>query len=180
MPTWAIAPEVGTLDQRGRTFSLVVIGDPGSRHLPAARAIAEAWTAQLAARPAGAVVHRELPAEAAVAVLTADLHRALVGHRILLTGTARDCLAVRAAVLAAGAEDDEVVIGVVDATERTVWCVHCAATTVTTAALEGETSCSGCSRRLVVHPHVSRRTGHHLGYMADAEEQPWSWPEPRA
>lgn len=163
LPRWAYEPRVEAVDLTGRAYTVLVVESPG------AAGVADAWVVELHGRPV--TRHDCADDERAVAALTADLAGARVGHRVLVAGTARDCLAVRAAAVRAGLADDELVFGVVSADERSVWCVHCEATTSAVVALDEVVVCAGCARRLVVYPHVSRRTGHHLGFMVDAEDQ---------
>ncbi|MDT9594006.1 dimethylamine monooxygenase subunit DmmA family protein [Nocardioides zeae] len=161
VPRWAWDDEapLEAPDPRGRTFTLLV--------LPGARVVADAWAEALAGR---AVRRHDCPdADAAVAALRADLATARVGHRVLVAGSARECLAVRGAGVRAGLADDEMTFGVLDTAERAVWCVHCDTTNLAAAAIDDVVACTGCGRRLLVYPHVSRRTGAHLGFMVDAE-----------
>lgn len=170
LPAWAYEPAVQEADPSGRVHTLIVLARASSQE--GADAVATRWEAQLA----GCDVRRHDcgDAELAAAVVRAALGRAVVGHRLGVIGTAQDCLAVRAVALRAGMADDELYFAALDARERTVWCAHCRATTVTTAALDEVVGCAGCARSLVVYAHVSRLRGHHLGFMADAEDQPWS------
>lgn len=172
LPTWAHAPCVEEPDLGGASFRLLGIG-------PASRPVLDGWETLVRAadraRPATRPVTRhELPdAAAACATLRAVLPTERVGVRVLVAGTVQDCLDVRAAAVVAGLADDELGFGVVEGAERTVWCVHCSATTTAAFSLEDVVACTGCARSLLVHPHVSRRTGHLLGFMVDAEDQPW-------
>lgn len=162
VPAWTREPHVDLADLAGRTHTVLQIGaDPKSA------AVVGGWLAELGDRPTS--YHRCPDAAAAAAALDADLATARVGHRVLVAGTADACLAVRAAAVRAGLSDDEVRFGVVSVEERTVWCVHCAVTTSAAVELDDVVACGGCGRRLVVYPHVSRRTGQHLGFMIDAE-----------
>ncbi|WP_241728463.1 dimethylamine monooxygenase subunit DmmA family protein [Nocardioides zeae] len=161
VPRWAwdASAPAAEPDLRGRVFTLVV--------LPGAGDVADRWSTALAGRDVRR--HECGDVDAAVAALRADLAVARVGHRVLVAGTARECLAVRAAGVRAGLGDDEMAFGVVDTAERAVWCVHCDATTHAAVELEAVVPCTGCGRRLLVYPHVSRLTGAHLGFMVDAE-----------
>ncbi len=171
VPAWARTPAVEPADPSGRSHTLLEVGED-----PATAPVVAAWLDELGGLdrldgPTAAVVrrHRCAGQDAAVAALEDDLATARVGHRLLVTGSADDCLAVRAAAVRAGLGDDEMRFGVVSVHTRTVWCVHCSAATQGGLALEDVVACSGCARSLVVYPHVSRRTGRHLGFMADAE-----------
>ncbi|HEY1133888.1 MAG TPA: dimethylamine monooxygenase subunit DmmA family protein [Nocardioides sp.] len=162
VPRWAwdeTAPGAAP-DPRGRTFTLLV--------LPGAAAVADRWAEAVAGRAVRR--HEAADVPTAVAALHADLATARVGHRVLVAGTARECLAVRAAGVRAGLADDEMTFGVVSTADRAVWCVHCDATTVAPVAIDDVVACTGCARSLLVYPHVSRRTGEHLGFMVDAEQ----------
>ncbi|TIC80223.1 hypothetical protein E8D37_14795 [Nocardioides sp. GY 10127] len=140
---------------------------------PAAAAVVADWCAVLAAAPPVRVLpHVCADAEEALRALAADLQDARVGHRVLVAGSARDCLAVRAAALRAGLTEEELTVGVTSVAVRDVWCVHCAATASAEVDLEGVVACPGCSRSLLVYPHVSRRSGAHLGFQVDAEQLP--------
>lgn len=167
LPRWAYDPMIESADPDGRRFTILAVG-------PDCEEVLAGWAVATAGRATS--VHRCTDATEAVAALEADLTTALVGHRVLVAGTAQDCLTVRAAAVRAGLADDELAVGVIGIPERTVCCVHCAATTTTGEPLDGVVACSGCARNLVVYAHVSRRTGHHLGFMVDAEEQAWRPP----
>jgi len=178
LPTWAHTPQVEPVDPTGRVHTLVgVTGDGAEGDSPTGTAVREVVAGWQAAS-GSATLHVHLCADVAagIAALEADLVSARVGHRVLVAGTADACLAVRAAAVRAGLADDELRFGVVAADVRTVWCVHCSATTGAAVGLDEDLTCSGCARTLVVYPHVSRRTGHHLGFMVDAEDQPWEVP----
>lgn len=178
LPTWAHEPHVEPADPTGRVHTVIAVGTPDATDTTgsgtAARAVARGWAEALA--PATVLRHDCADVATALAALDIDLATARVGHRVLVAGTADACLAVRAAAVRAGLADDELRFGVVSADERTVWCVHCSATTTAAVEIDEDLVCSGCDRTLVVYPHVSRRTGHHLGFMVDAEDQPWEVP----
>ena len=165
VPDWSREPLVQPVDPLGRVHTVIEVVD-GDR--VATRAVVAGWLAALA----GAQVrhHTCEDTSAAVAALEDDLVAARVGHRVLVAGSADACLAVREAGVRAGLADDEMGFGVVSVAPRTVWCVHCSAATVAELALDDVVACSGCTRNLLVYPHVSRRTGQHLGFMVDAEE----------
>ncbi|MGK5113891.1 MULTISPECIES: dimethylamine monooxygenase subunit DmmA family protein [unclassified Geodermatophilus] len=155
-------------------------GDPGVD--PAARSVA-----MLGFGPAGvAAVRRWLPqvppgtpvtattTGAADAAVLDELARRVaassVGWRLMLAGPEADVLAARAVAVDGGLLDAEVRTAVTDTGRKRVFCPHCRTTTEAEVDVGAETGCSGCGRRLVVHWHVSRRSGSYLGYMADAEE----------
>ncbi|CAN5606533.1 dimethylamine monooxygenase subunit DmmA family protein [soil metagenome] len=168
VPEWARAPAVEPADPTGRVHTLIHVG-PGSVDEAATGRVVAAWLEELADREV--LHHRCVAAADAVAALEGDLADARIGHRLLVAGSAEVCLAVRAAAVRAGLSDDEMRFGVVSVERRSVWCVHCSATTSGAIALEDVVVCTGCARRLLVYPHVSRRTGQHLGFMVDAEEE---------
>lgn len=165
VPDWTREPVVQPADPLGRVHTVIeVVGEDPAATAP----VVAGWVAGLDGRD---VRHRACPdTAAAVAALEADLVTAKVGHRVLVAGSADACLAVRAAGVRGGLADDEMAFGVVSVETRTVWCVHCSAATVAKLALDDVVACSGCERGLLVYPHVSRRTGQHLGFMVDAEE----------
>ena len=165
VPGWTREPIIQPADPVGRVHTVieVVEEDPAATGL-----VVAGWVGDLDGRD---VRHRACTDTAAgVAALEAGLMAAKVGHRVLVAGSAAACLAVRAAGVRAGLADDEMAFGVVSVGTRTVWCVHCSVTTVAELALDDVVACSGCERSLLVYPHVSRRTGQHLGFMVDAEE----------
>jgi hypothetical protein len=165
VPTWALEPEIPTVDPVGRSFTLLGVGAAGAGTV-------QEWHDELIRRdPLPSIrVHPCDDADAAVAALRADLATATVGLRVMVAGAATDCLVVRAAALGAGLEDDELRFGSTDTGHRLVECIHCGARTSVLADLDDEAACSGCARTLVVYPHVSRLRGTHLGFMADAED----------
>ncbi|MBF4162416.1 dimethylamine monooxygenase subunit DmmA family protein [Nocardioides acrostichi] len=162
VPAWAREPVVEPVDHAGTSHSVLSVGPDGA-------AAAAHWLDALGC--AGARVRHHDCADAAQAVdaLETDLADALVGHRVLVAGSAQACLAVRAAAVRAGLSDAELRVAVTTVDERSVWCVHCHATNSAAAELEDVLACAGCGRTLLVYPHVSRRTGAHLGFMVDAE-----------
>lgn len=166
VPDWARSARVEEVDRTGRTYTVLAIGSADALR------VTDSWVAELAGTPAEIRRHNCPDARAAQVALADDLRSATVGHRVAIAGTVRDCLAVRAAAIAAGLADDELRFGVVSHTERSVWCVHCRVTTATTVDIGATLACRGCTRTLVVYPHISRRLGHHLGFMIDAEDRP--------
>lgn len=177
LPRWAHAGGIADVDHAGRSHTLIAIG-------PRAHAVVEHWAQELSGdhrgdrdAPAAVRPHHCADAVSAVAALEAALAGARVGLRIMVAGGVQDCLVVRAAAVRAGLADDEMAFGIVGGSARTVWCVHCRATTTAAVTIDDTVTCTGCERDLVVYPHVSRRTGHFLGFMVDAETQPW--PAPR-
>jgi predicted RNA-binding Zn-ribbon protein involved in translation (DUF1610 family) len=107
-------------------------------------------------------------ADDAGAVLDAELPRLTTGWRVLAVGTGRDVRAVRAAALARGALDEEVMTwaldGGTDAGPGADVRVHCGACHHRFDARAGEQRpCPGCGVDLVVTDHESRTHGAVLG-----------------
>jgi predicted RNA-binding Zn-ribbon protein involved in translation (DUF1610 family) len=101
-------------------------------------------------------------ADDAGAVLDAELPRLSTGWRVLAVGSAPDARAVRAAALARGALDEEVVVWALDAGDEVR--VHCGACHHRFDARAGEQRpCPGCGVDLVVTDHDSRVHGTVLG-----------------
>ncbi|MCM0620763.1 dimethylamine monooxygenase subunit DmmA family protein [Nocardioides bruguierae] len=169
VPPWTREPVVESPDATGTAFTVLAVGT-GSDATGAA-AIVDAWLPTL---PVGAPVqvHTSEDVAGAIAAMRTDLAGARVGHRVLVAGSATDCLAVRAAALGSSLMDSELTVGVTSVATRAVWCVHCSATTIAEAGLEDVVTCPSCRKDLVVYPHVSRRTGAHLGFQVDAETLP--------
>ncbi|MET9385629.1 dimethylamine monooxygenase subunit DmmA family protein [Streptomyces sp. NPDC002928] len=163
VPAWCVTPTTPAVDTTGRHYTVVSVG-------PGASTVTEAWLAALA--PLGAEAVRCIPAddgESAIRSLGPELARARVGWRLLIAGPADACLALRAAALSAGVEDDEMVIASTRTDGTTVYCAHCGTCTPSDASIDDTVTCAGCRRGLLVFPHVARRTGSYLGFMADAE-----------
>lgn len=124
-----------------------------------------------AALPGSTSLHAAPAATPAIlGQLQRDLGLAMVGVRILLAGPEADVYAARAVALGSGAVDSELLLRVTGASERRVYCPHCAATTTAEVGIGGILDCSGCSRSLAVYHHFSRSTARYLGFMADAED----------
>lgn len=164
LPRWAYAGGVATVDPTGRAYTLIGVG-------ASARGVVDQWAQQIGS---DREVRCHVGADVATALtrLEADLATARVGHRLMVAAAVQDCLNVRAMAVCAGLADDEMRFGVLAGAARTVWCVHCRASTTAPVTIDDTFTCSGCERNLVVYPHVSRRTGQFLGFMVDAEEQP--------
>lgn len=152
-------------------------GGPGSSRLLIAvgrdgAAAAAGWQDLLG--QSSAPVHA-VPADdvqTAAAGLRSALSQSRVGIRVLIAGSAGDCLALRAVALGAGLADDEIAVAPCGAGPIEVACAHCGAATATSAGVGSVISCAGCAGRLVVYYHVSRRSGRFLGYLVDAETLP--------
>jgi hypothetical protein len=162
VPVWAIHAVRPDADLSGRYWSVVALGER-------AESIAAHWTAQIAARHPQAEVRVHAVADdvAAADAVTADLADAVVGWRLMIAGPADGCLRLRAFALQCGVADDEITIASASVGIRTVHCAHCGVLTRAEADLGDVVMCAGCDRELVVHYHVSRRLGAHLGSAAD-------------
>jgi hypothetical protein len=163
VPTWATTAERPDADLSGRYWTVVAIGVD-------ADVIAHEWAAQIAAHAPGADirVHRVTDDDAASAAVTADLADAVVGWRLMVAGPAHACLRLRAHAMQCGAADDEITVASTAVRTREVRCALCGTVTRGEMRLGDELRCSGCGRNLVVHHHVSRRLGAHLGLLVDA------------
>lgn len=165
VPAWAIhAAPTPDADLSGRYWTVVALDDP-------AQFVVTDWLAQITARHPNASVriHRVADDAAGLEVVTADLSDAVVGWRLMIAGPAAACLRLRAYALQRGVGDDEIIVASTTVAARDVHCAHCG--TVSRAGhetnpvdLEDVVSCAGCGRELLVHYHVSRRLGAHLGF----------------
>jgi dimethylamine monooxygenase subunit C len=162
VPAWAIDAVCPDADLSGRYWTVVALGER-------AEPISARWTAQIVARQPNAAVRVHTVADDAAAAdaVTADLVDAVVGWRLMIAGPADGCLRLRAVALRCGVADDEITIASTTVDVRAVHCAHCGALTRAEADLEDVVACVGCDRELVVHYHVSRRLGAHLGFAAD-------------
>ncbi|CAN5728386.1 dimethylamine monooxygenase subunit DmmA family protein [soil metagenome] len=163
VPTWATSTVRPDADLSGRHWTVVAIGTE-------AEDIAASWRAQIVADAplADIRVHRVVDDRAAQAAVTADIVAAVVGWRLMIAGPAHACLRVRAHALQCGVADDEITVASTAVAIRDVRCALCGTVTSAEMNLGDLLPCSGCSRNVVVHHHVSRRLGAHLGFMADA------------
>ncbi len=166
VPTWAVAPTRPDADLSGRYWTVVAFVD-GDSQTAAVAEIVNGWIAQIEARQPGAAprVHRVCDDVAARDALTADMATALVGWRLMIAGPADACLRLRAHAVRNHVGDDEITVASTDVAHRDVHCAHCRSVTRAAVELEGIVACVGCGRHLVVHQHVSRRIGAHLGVM---------------
>ncbi|TPG37242.1 dimethylamine monooxygenase subunit DmmA family protein [Mycolicibacterium hodleri] len=166
VPTWALARTRPDADLSGRYWTVIAFGG-GDPHADDAAEIAAGWIAQIDAVHPGAAprVHRVSDDVAARDALTADLATALVGWRLMIAGPADACLRLRARAVRHHVGDDEITVASTDVVDRDVHCAHCRAVTRAVVEIEGVVACVGCGRSLVVHAHVSRRIGAHLGVM---------------
>lgn len=160
VPAWAVRTLCPAADTSGRFWTVVAFG-------AAAGPVVADWAAQIRAhRPDAEVrVHRAADDAMAVAAINADIAGAVVGWRLMLAGPADICLRLRAHALRSGVSDDEITVASTAVATRDVRCAHCATVTNADVDLDGVLACAGCRRELVVHAHVSRRLGAHLGSM---------------
>jgi hypothetical protein len=169
VPGWAVASTRPPADLTGRYWTVVGFGDE-------AGTVLKLWTDQIAAHRPDATpdVHSfgVDSLDVAVEAVTAAIKTAVVGWRLMLAGPAYACLKVRAHALRLGVADAEIVVASTEVDTREVICVHCDNRNAVRVDLEDTSPCTGCGRNLFVHYHVSRLTGAHLGYMADAEQLP--------
>ncbi|MBL7495707.1 hypothetical protein I6A84_12605 [Frankia sp. CNm7] len=170
VPTWAAGPPSPPADDDGAAYVLVGVG-------PDAEPVLREWRAGLAPGTPVRLLRAADGGEAA-GLLAAALTDARVGVRVRVAGPVGACLALRAAALAAGLEDDELYVAPAGAGPVEVACVHCGAV-VTAGAAAGDAAagdvlagamvgCPGCGYGLLVERHVSRRTGRFLGVRAAA------------
>ncbi|MCV7225458.1 dimethylamine monooxygenase subunit DmmA family protein [Mycolicibacterium komossense] len=167
VPTWATGAVRPDADLSGRYWSVVAVGAE-------AEDIAVVWTAQIAAHAPGADVrvHRVTDDDAALAALAADLADAVVGWRLMIAGPAHACLHLLARALRHGVDDDEIIIASTAVATRDVRCARCSTVTRAEVELGDALPCAGCGCNIIVHHHVSRYLGAHLGYLADLAHPP--------
>ncbi|KWX69075.1 dimethylamine monooxygenase subunit DmmA family protein [Mycobacterium sp. NAZ190054] len=158
VPAWARRPG-GDTPPADTGAAYVVVG------VASGQAVAQRWAQAL---PAVTLVTAEDTA-VAVAAFGEALHTARVGVRVALAGPVGACLQLRAATLAAGAEDDEIHVQATETGAIDVYCAHCTTSTPTTVGVDGLVPCQGCGKTLIVYYHVSRRLGRYLGFQVDAE-----------
>ncbi|MFC5729734.1 MULTISPECIES: dimethylamine monooxygenase subunit DmmA family protein [Nocardioides] len=182
MPRWALPgarrqPDDATMsgDSTGTSYLLVGVGTASLRVL-------DAWATTLASQAHVEdvrILHAD-DAAAAGEALVAALTLARVGVRVRLAGPVSACLALRGSAVSTGVEDDELHVEPTGDDGFDVFCAHCRRLTWSPASIHDVTPCAGCRRDLVVYHHVSRRSGHVLGYMVDAEERTEERAEERA
>lgn len=162
VPAWAVGvASVGSPALAGTSYLLVGVGPEGEAEVAA-------WASGLGDLEVTRVVGTDV--EVVAADLAAALVCSTVGVRVWLTGPVAACLALRARAVVAGVEDDELYVAPLAAAGIDLWCVHCGTVSSVPAAIDDVVPCVGCFRNLLVYPHVSRRTGHFLGFQVDAEE----------
>lgn len=163
MPQWQEQPP--GIDPTGRLFGVVAF--------PGAAEVASGWVAELSRRGAAWWAARG-EADVLMAGLRARLVAEPVGFRLLVAGSESDVLAAGAIGRAAGLIPAEMTLHATIDTGRRVYCVHCNVTSELEVAVGNVAQCAGCSRGLMVFAHLSRQTGAYLGFLADAEDRPWS------
>lgn len=161
VPRWA---EERAVADRGRTITVLSFGAAATER---ARSLVGTFEGRR-------VSWLRLPAawgDVAATALERILAGARVGWRLVLVGEEEPVLAARAAAVAAGALDAEILPEVLGTASRTLYCAHCLGTHSTDAAIGETSTCPGCFAELVIYHHVSRRHGAYFGYMIDAEER---------
>lgn len=168
VPAWAAAPASVPTASTARALLDPVV--PGASYvLVGVGPESEPILADLAvAQPAATLLRESTDAEATEAMATL-IAGASVGLRLVLVGSRGSCLRLRAAMVRAGLEDDEIAVVVTSAGALDVHCAHCGTRTTVHAEIGEVVRCSRCALDLVVYHHVSRRTGTYLGYQVDAE-----------
>ncbi|MBJ7338930.1 dimethylamine monooxygenase subunit DmmA family protein [Mycolicibacterium sp.] len=166
VPTWTVGAARPDADLSGRYWTVIAFGGAAGDTGDAAE-IAADWVTQIQTRHRGAEPRVHLVADdlAARDALEADLATALVGWRLMIAGPADACLRLRALAVRHHVGDDEITVSSTDVGYRDVHCAHCRSVTHAAVELDGVVPCVGCGRHLVVHAHVSRRIGAHLGVM---------------
>lgn len=164
VPLWfAAVGAVGDPDTSGSSYLLVGVGAAGEAQVAAWASVLEEYDVKTLLGSDPAVVGAELEVA---------LERCRVGVRLRIAAPVGACLSLRSAAVMAGVEDDELFVAPTGAGPIQLWCAHCGSVTETEAGIDDVVSCAGCARRLLVYFHVSRRTGHVLGFQVDAEDQP--------
>lgn len=160
IPSWAFGVGEAALDATGAAYLFVGVGID-------AESILQKWREDVADRVVGFWIGEDV--RSACAALAEALGRARVGVRVGVAGPAGACLALRAAALGGGLEDDEFVAVTAGAGPVEVFCTHCRVATSAPVDVGDTVVCGGCCRTLVVYHHVSRRSGRFMGFMSDAE-----------
>jgi hypothetical protein len=160
VPSWVLEATEPVLDTSGLAYLLIGVG-------VAAEPLLQKWREDLADRSVEFWIERD--SQRACEVLVDALRRAHIGIRVAVVGPPGACLALRAAALRAGLEDDEFIAATTGTGPLEVFCTHCRAAAPAAAGIGDTVVCNGCMRSLVVYHHVSRLRGQFMGYMADAE-----------
>jgi hypothetical protein len=163
VPRWPAEPPA--LDPSGRSYVVLAFGSEAEQ-------IAAAWRRQIQTLELPLISLDSGPdAAETVDRLNEVLASAFTGVRLLVAGPEQEVLAVQSAARAAGMIDAELTLHVTSAASRKVYCVHCKTTSSVQAAVEEVAPCGGCGQEILVFPHLSRRSGSYLGFLADAEER---------
>lgn len=148
----------------GRYFTVVSFGDPAhedaakvvrghSGHRVSWLKLAPGWSA------------------ATSAVLENECAAARVGWRLIVIGTEIEVLQTHSTAISAGAVPAEILSYVIADAQRRIYCAHCRHVHQADTPVGELSPCPRCNADLFVYPHVSRKHGAYLGFMADAEEQ---------
>jgi len=160
VPRWE---EERRIAEGGRSVTILSFGD-------AALAQARSLVSSFGGRRVGWLRLPTVWGDTAAEVLERQLSAARVGWRLVLVGPEAAVLSARAAAVAGGLLDAEILPVPIDVTTRSVYCAHCHATHLAEVGIGQCTTCPTCASELVVYHHVSRLHGAYLGYMIDAEE----------
>lgn len=160
IPSWALGARKPVLDTTGAAYLLIGVG---SGAVP----VLQRWRAEVAGRSVELWAGENV--RPACSVLVGALGRARVGVRVGVVGPIGACLALRAAALGAGLEDDEFTAVSAGTGPLEVFCTHCRVATSAVVNVGETVVCVGCQRELVVIHHVSRRSGQFMGYQGNAE-----------
>lgn len=90
-----------------------------------------------------------------------------MGTQIYVAGAEGFIWAVAKVAADFGVDDSAIVKELTGTLARPVYCVHCKA--ITGNVNSNIVACSGCTRKLFVRDHFSRRLGAYMGLMVDAE-----------
>lgn len=164
IPAWArpAAPiDDAPFDLSGRSYIIIGVG-------PAATEPVHRWATTVGSDNLCCALTFE-DADHAAATLRHELLRARVGVRVVILAPRGAALALRGVATSAGLMDDEIGVTVVGVDAIEVFCSHCTALTRTDLGVDDIVDCAGCGRHLLIYHHVSRRSGHYLGFMVDAE-----------
>lgn len=166
VPAWAVAAVAMPVDRAAAHAALITFApDDGA----CAEWRAELGRARIPYEPIDLSGASKADVSRAMGVL---VDSATVGFRLMLHGPLAPVLAARAVALEHGLLDDEIVVSTTDVAQIPLYCVHCAAESVVTAAIDDVVACLGCGTDLLVHHHVSRRKGSFLGFKHDADVFP--------
>jgi hypothetical protein len=165
VPRWPQRPP--EVDASGRTFGVVYFGDAG-------RQVASDWLLEVDRIGATSWVVHGVDLQPVHDAMSSRLASAVVGLRLMIAGPECEVLAAAAVGRSAGLVPAEIVTHATSDSSRRIYCVHCKETSVVEAAVGDVVACGGCRRELAVFAHFSRESGSYLGFLAGAEELPWS------